>query len=61
MRCADYVECYREYEIYAVRGGYIAQRGSDSIDEIDLSALHRRIDKRLENERIMKLAGFDDE
>lgn len=49
MRCADYVECYRGYEIYAVRGGYIAQRGSDSIDEIDLSALHRRIDKRLTN------------
>lgn len=61
MRCADYVECYRGYEIYAVRGGYIAQRGSDSIDDIDLSAMHRRIDKRLKNERIIKLAGFDDE
>ena len=50
MRCADYVECYRGYEIYAIRGGYIAQRGADCIDEIDLSALHRRIDRRLSNE-----------
>lgn len=49
MHCADYVECYRGYEIYAVRGGYIAQCGRDSIDEIDLSALHRRIDRRRNN------------
>ena len=49
MHYADYVECYRGYEIYAVRGGYIAQCGRDSIDEIDLSALHRRIDRRRNN------------
>ena len=48
--CADYVECYRNYDIYAVRGGYIAKCGADEIDEIDLSALHRRIDRRLSHE-----------
>lgn len=50
MNCADYVDTYRGYEIYAIRGGYIAQCGKDSIDEIDLSALYRRIDRRCAND-----------
>lgn len=47
MYCADFVECYKGWEIYAIRGGYIAQRGNYCIDEVSLSALYIRIDRKV--------------